>query len=174
MPSRGAAVKRSPVHISSWIFSALTLSVVGLTPLSASGAQETGGATRVDTAVPMAPGNAIGSISRVSSRKCLPGARKLRRPENDGRRPRPSCFKSKHFPLQGFSLDISACRWPSRFRARCMDSAGDFVSQRAEPQRGYRSAGRGAAGARIQPSFRMLPPFRKYGTIETEYSRTGT
>lgn len=76
-------MKRSPVHISSWIFSALTLSVVGLTPLSASGAQETGGATRVNTAVPLAPGNDR-IIYGVSSRKCLPGARKLRRPENNG------------------------------------------------------------------------------------------
>lgn len=48
---------RSPFHISSWVFSALTFSVVGLTPLCAGGAQEIGGATRSDTAVPMAPGD---------------------------------------------------------------------------------------------------------------------
>lgn len=48
---------RSPFHISSWVFSALALSAVGLTPLCASGAQEIGGATRSDTAVPMAPGD---------------------------------------------------------------------------------------------------------------------
>jgi len=57
MPSGDTAVKRSPFHILSWVFSALTLSVVGLTPLCASGAQEIGGATRSDTAVPMAPGD---------------------------------------------------------------------------------------------------------------------
>ncbi|MBX9657935.1 MAG: TolC family protein, partial [Nitrospiraceae bacterium] len=45
-------MKRSPVPISSWIFSALALYVMGgLIPLTASGAQETGGATRSDTAV---------------------------------------------------------------------------------------------------------------------------
>lgn len=48
---------RSPFHISSWVFSALALSAVGLTPLCASGAQEIGGATRSDTAAPMAPGD---------------------------------------------------------------------------------------------------------------------
>jgi outer membrane protein TolC len=57
MLSGGAVVKRSPFHISSWVFSAFTLSVVGLTPLCASGAQEIGGATRSDTAVPMTPGD---------------------------------------------------------------------------------------------------------------------
>ena len=46
---------RSLIQIPSWVFSALTLSVVGLTPLCASGAQETGGATRPDSAVHMAP-----------------------------------------------------------------------------------------------------------------------
>ena len=50
-------MKRSPFHISSWVFSALTFSVVGLTPLCASGAQEIGGATRSDTVVLMAPGD---------------------------------------------------------------------------------------------------------------------
>jgi hypothetical protein len=55
MPSGGAAVKRSPFHISSWVFTALTFSIVGLTPLYAGGAQEIGGATRSDTAAPMAP-----------------------------------------------------------------------------------------------------------------------
>ena len=48
---------RSLVHIPSWVFSALTLSVVGLTPLCASAAQETGGATRPESAVHMAPGD---------------------------------------------------------------------------------------------------------------------
>ena len=48
---------RSPFHISSWVFSALALSAVGLTPLCASGAQEIGGTTRSDTAVPLAPGD---------------------------------------------------------------------------------------------------------------------
>lgn len=50
-------MKRSPFHISSWVFSALTFSVVGLTPLCAGGAQEMGGATRPDTAIPTAPGD---------------------------------------------------------------------------------------------------------------------
>lgn len=35
-------MKRSPFHISSWVFSAFTFSVVGLTPLYASGVQEIG------------------------------------------------------------------------------------------------------------------------------------
>jgi outer membrane protein TolC len=48
-------VKRSPVHISSWVFSVLTFAVVGLTPLYASGGQEIGGATRSDNPAPMAP-----------------------------------------------------------------------------------------------------------------------
>lgn len=48
---------RSPFHISSWVFSALALSAAGLTPLCAGGAQEISGATRSDTAVPMAPGD---------------------------------------------------------------------------------------------------------------------
>ena len=48
---------RSPFHILSWVFTALAFSVVGLTPLCAGGAQETGGAMRSDTAVPMAPGD---------------------------------------------------------------------------------------------------------------------
>ena len=50
-------MKRSPFHISSWVFTALTFSLVGLTPLCASGAQEIGGTTRSDTAVPMALGD---------------------------------------------------------------------------------------------------------------------
>ncbi|WP_219999472.1 TolC family protein [Nitrospira lenta] len=50
-------MKPSLVHIPAWVFSALTLSVVGLTPLCASGAQETGGATRPDSVVHMAPGD---------------------------------------------------------------------------------------------------------------------
>lgn len=50
-------MKRSPFHISLWVFSTLTFSVVGLSPLCAGGAQEIGGATRSDTAVPMASGD---------------------------------------------------------------------------------------------------------------------
>ena len=50
-------MKRSPFQISSWVFSALTFSVVGLTPVCASGAQEAGGATRPDSAVHAAPGD---------------------------------------------------------------------------------------------------------------------
>lgn len=48
---------RSPVHISSWVFTTLTFSVVGLTPLCAGGAQEAGGAIRPDSAVHVAPGD---------------------------------------------------------------------------------------------------------------------
>ena len=44
-------MKRSPVHSSSWVFTAFTFSVVGLTPLWA------GGATRPDSAVHAAPGD---------------------------------------------------------------------------------------------------------------------
>ena len=50
-------MKRSPFHISSWVFSTLTFSLVGLTPLCAGGAQEIGGVTRSDTAVPTTPGD---------------------------------------------------------------------------------------------------------------------
>lgn len=46
---------QSLVRISSWVFSALTLSVVGLTPLCASAAQETGAALRQESAVHTAP-----------------------------------------------------------------------------------------------------------------------
>ena len=48
---------RSPFHISSWVFSALTFYVLGLTPLCAGGAQEIGGATRPNNAVHAAPGD---------------------------------------------------------------------------------------------------------------------
>ena len=48
---------RSLVHIPSWVFSALTFSVVGLTPLCAGSAQEVSGAARSDTAVLLAPGD---------------------------------------------------------------------------------------------------------------------
>ncbi|MDP3091698.1 MAG: TolC family protein, partial [Nitrospira sp.] len=50
-------MKRSFVHIPSWIFAALTLCVLGLTPLSASGAQEMGGAMRQESAVHTGPGD---------------------------------------------------------------------------------------------------------------------
>ena len=48
-------MEQPPVHISSWVFSALIFSIVGFTPLCASGVQEIGGATRSDTTAPMAP-----------------------------------------------------------------------------------------------------------------------
>ncbi len=48
---------RSLVHIPSWVFSALTFSIVGLTPLCAGSAQEVSGAARSDTAVLLAPGD---------------------------------------------------------------------------------------------------------------------
>ncbi len=48
---------RSLVLIPSWVFSALTFSIVGLTPLCVGGAQDIGGAARSDTAVPLAPGD---------------------------------------------------------------------------------------------------------------------
>lgn len=50
-------MKRSLVHSLPWVFSALTLSILGLTPLSASGAEETGGVTRSDSAAHTAPGD---------------------------------------------------------------------------------------------------------------------
>ena len=63
---------RSLVYISSWVFSALTLSVVGLTPLCASGAQETGAATLPESVVHMASGddriNLQGLIEEVVAR----------------------------------------------------------------------------------------------------------
>ncbi|MBI3357229.1 MAG: TolC family protein [Nitrospirae bacterium] len=55
--SGGATVTRLLVHIPSWIFAALTFAVVSLAPLWVSGAQDTGGATRSDTAVHTAPGD---------------------------------------------------------------------------------------------------------------------
>ena len=48
-------MKRSLVQISSWVFSTIMFTIVGLTPLYASGVQELGGAMRSDTTVPMAP-----------------------------------------------------------------------------------------------------------------------
>ena len=51
-------MKRSPFHISSWVFSALMLSALGLTPLCAGEAQEVGDAVRSDTPVSLAPGDA--------------------------------------------------------------------------------------------------------------------
>lgn len=48
---------QSPIHISSWAFSALTFSVVGHTPSCVGGAQEIGGATRPDAPIPVAPGD---------------------------------------------------------------------------------------------------------------------
>ena len=72
MPFGGAVVKRSPVHILSWVFSTLTFSVIGLTPLCASDAQEIGGTTRSSTAAPMAPSddriNLQSLIEEISSR----------------------------------------------------------------------------------------------------------
>jgi len=49
-------VTRSLFHISSWVFSALTLYVLSLPPLAAGGAQEVGSATGQDSAVHMTPG----------------------------------------------------------------------------------------------------------------------
>ena len=50
-------MKRSPFHISLWVLSTLTFSVVGLSPLCAGGAQEIGGATRPNNAVHAASGD---------------------------------------------------------------------------------------------------------------------
>ena len=65
-------MKRSPVHILSWVLSTLTLSVVGLTPLCVSDAQEIGGTTRSNTAAPMAPNddriNLQSLIEEISAR----------------------------------------------------------------------------------------------------------
>lgn len=98
---------RSPVHISSWVFTTLTFSVVGLTPLCAGGAQEAGGAIRTDSAVHAAPGD-----DGIKLQRLIEGlsAWKLRRPENNGRWPRPSCHKSRRSPTRDSSSDINACR----------------------------------------------------------------
>lgn len=54
---------RSPIHASSWVFTTLTFSVVGLTSLCAGGAQE---AIRQDSAVHAAPGdNGINLLSLI-------------------------------------------------------------------------------------------------------------
>jgi hypothetical protein len=103
-------MKRSPVPISSWIFSALALYVMG-------GLIHTDCQRHKRLVVPRAriPQSIrylvmIGSMSRVSSRNWSLGVRKLRRPENDGRQPRPSYRKSKHSLIRDSNLGISACR----------------------------------------------------------------
>jgi len=49
-------VKRSLFHISSWVFSAVTFYVLSLPPLVAGGALETGHATNLTSAIPLATG----------------------------------------------------------------------------------------------------------------------
>ncbi len=78
----------------------------------------------------------IGLVSRVSSRNWPLGARKLERQGNDGRRPRPSCLKSRRSPIRDSNSGISACRWPIRSRARCMDSARRFRSPASSASKG--------------------------------------
>lgn len=118
-------MKRSPFHISSWVFSALTLSVVGLTPLCAGGAQEIGGATRSDTAVPMALGddriNLQSLIEEMSARS----------PEIKAARQRWEAAKAVVPQVQTLPdprLQFGYQRMPMAepFRARCMDSARRF------------------------------------------------
>ena len=102
-------MKRSLVRIPTWVFSALTLYVLGLAPLCASGAQETGGVTRQDSAAHTEPSNDRTNLQSLVE-ELVARSPEIKAARERWEAPRLSCLKSKRSLIRDFNWGISACR----------------------------------------------------------------